>query len=233
MTERLSSSDFNIGDIVRCNNGADFPIFGQVVDVHDRENEIEIYQTRCDRGLLTFQDWTMKQPIECVEMLMNVDCDFDQDSHETQVRALVGAWKHFGIVLLDEDTLCVNGITLADSMDLPIIAPAHERIVRDIWGTDLGAFFSEMCCSEHAEHAEDADEENEYDFSDPFIDNSDDTTFTRARDTSDPFVRHMHESVRFMSHAPSADETKRQQSVRAFLNHLHMAAAHGDGVDAP
>lgn len=229
MTERLSCSDFDIGDIVRCNNGADFPVFGQVLDVHARTKEIEICQTRCDRGLLVFEDWTTKQPIECVQMLMNVECDFDADDHPTQVRALVEAWKHFGIVVLDENTLCVNGITLADSMELPIIPAAHERIVRAVWGDELGAFFSEMCCSGE----QGGGGENEYDFSDPFIDNSDDVVFTRARDTSDPFVRDMHDSVRFMSYAPAADETKRQRDVRAFLNHLHMTAAHADVVDAP
>ena len=107
------------------------------------------------------------------------------------------------------------------------VATSQELIIRDVWGNGLSATFDQFCVPPPGLATGENQELDEYDFSDPFIDNTEDERFSRAT-VNNEFVRDMHDAVRFMSYGPSADETKRQREVRAYLNHLHLRVAHGE-----
>tara|TARA_B110000211_G_scaffold155642_2_gene176496 strand:- start:4071 stop:4763 length:693 start_codon:yes stop_codon:yes gene_type:complete len=219
---KLSANDFDIGDLVQCNRGSTMPLYGQILGVNIENNTIEVCAAdRADdvTNILRFDESAEWQPVECVQVHVPVNCDFDSDGVETQVCAMVSAWKHLGIVPLDEDTLWLHNVPsdVESSAMIPIVSEEQENIVREIWGDALSEDFSEFCCTSVGSSDTSSD--------DSFIDNSPEH-FTRAREDGTDFVQSMHEDVAFMSFNSCHDTTERQRTVRAYLNNLHTRVAH-------
>ena len=221
MDVRMSAAEFDIGDIVKCKTGNSGHLYGQVLAINEISNEIELCQTiSIDPSLFEFETHGTWQPVECVEEHVPVNCNFLDDPIDAQVIALCHAWKWFGLVPLDEDTLWKNGEVPHVSTSIATVYSAQSEIIKRCWGNELAhSVFANFCADD-----DDESETNEYDLNDPFIDTGDTEGFTVAMDGSQ-FVEDTHDAVRFMNYARGQGETERQVKVRAFLNNLHLRVA--------
>lgn len=220
----FGANEFDIGDLVQCKTDSGNPLFGQVINVNIVSNSIEVCQADGYGAIRYFNGTTEWQPVECVEIHVPVNCDFDMDDAESQVYAIVRAWKVLNVVPLDEDIIWLHNTVPDHQSDIPIIYGEQERIIRDVWsgdGSHISGIFDGFCCTGESDDSTN----DEYDSTDSFIDNSD-VPFSRATDGS-KFVNDVHNDVDYMSYASVHDRTDRQRAVRAYLNNLHTRVARG------